>query len=214
MIDSSKLASYLASRIFHDLVSPLTALMNGCSLAFDDDMGMSMRAEGEKLIKEGVAGIEAKIQFMRFAVGSQALTDDPADIHVAKSLFDKIFSIHKARLDWRVEPVGITNRQMRVLMNMTLVMMEPAARSGVVTVSVRREGASLCLEVSAAGSPGELKREVLEGLAGRQPEGGWGRGGIQPLFTRLIAEEIGYALQVRSSEAGPVLFARGPAISP
>ena len=99
MIDSSKLASYLASRIFHDLVSPLTALMNGCSLAFDDDMGMSMRAEGEKLIKEGVQGIEAKIQFMRFAVGSQALTDDLADIHAAKLLFDRGHQSSDARSD-------------------------------------------------------------------------------------------------------------------
>lgn len=213
MMDSAKLASYLASRIFHDLVSPLTAVMNGCALAFDDDMGVSMRSEGEKLIKEGVQGIEAKIQFMRFAIGSQALTDDLADVNFSKTLFDKIFSIHKARLDWRVDPIAISNRQIRLLMNMTLIMMEAAARSGVVTVSARREGASLHLEVKAAGSPGELKKEVLEGLAGRQPEGGWGRGGIQPLFTRLIAEEIGFLLQVRSGEAGPVLFARGPAIS-
>jgi hypothetical protein len=208
-MESSKLASYLASRIFHDLVSPLTGVMQGCSLVFDDDMGLAMRAEGEKLLKEGIAGIEAKIQFMRFAVGAQALSDAQCDPHMAKMLFDKLFSIQKSKLDWRVDTWSVSNRQMRVLMNMTLVMLDPAAKSGVVRVNAREEGDSLVLEVEAVGQPGELKKEVQASLAGIEPERGWGSA-IQPLFLTMIADEIGFRIDTMPVEGGVRMTARGP----
>ena len=45
-MESSKLASYVASRICHDIASPLTPLMQSCEMLFDDSMGAAMKAEG------------------------------------------------------------------------------------------------------------------------------------------------------------------------
>jgi len=208
MMSSSRLASYLASRIFHDLVSPLTALINGASLVFDDDMGLSLRAEGEKLMKEGLASLEARIQFLRYALGSQALSDGAADIGSARMLFEKIFSVHKARLSWEMPTVELSNHQMRLLMNMTLLMMEPAAKNGVVRVGAHRdEEGRPVLSVETTGTPGELKAEVLEGLSGLEPERGWGGGAVQPFFTRVLADEIGYRILHQPAPGGVRLLA-------
>ncbi len=208
MMESSKLASYLASRIFHDLVSPLTAIINGEELAFDAGMGAAIRAEGEKLIRDGLANMQAKIQFLRFALGSQAMTDDFADINFAAELFEKLFASHKSTLQWRMETRAITNRQMRLLMNMTLVAMEPAAKGATVTVRASQAGDDLVLETVASGL-NELKREVADAMAGREPERGWSGGAVQPLFTRILADEIGFALAPVVGPAGVGLSAKG-----
>lgn len=210
MMESTRLASLLASRVFHDIVSPLTGMMTGCELAFDDGMGAAMQAEGQKLVKESLAGLDAKVQFMRFAIGAQALSaaNSWADPMQAKQLFDKLFGVQKSSLNWAVSTNYITNGQMRVLMNMTLIMLEPVQKSGVVTVRVREEGGDIVMDVEGVGTPGEFKPEVVAALSRKEPERGWGQG-IQPLFTSLIAEEAGMTLEPRQIEGGVALTARG-----
>jgi histidine phosphotransferase ChpT len=208
MMESSRLASYLASRIFHDLVSPLTAIINGEELAFDASMGPAIRAEGEKLIRDGLNGLNSKIQFLRYALGSQAVNDDWADVNLARDLFEKLFASHKASLLWKVETRNLTNRQMRLLMNMALVGMEPAAKNASVLVAAREEGATIVLEVAASGVAA-LKKDAEDAMAGREPDRGWSGGAIQPLFTRMLADEIGFSLQGRTGEAGAGLIAKG-----
>ena len=54
MMDSSRLASYVASRICHDVASPLTSMMQCMELMFDDSLGPAMKAEGEKALRTGL----------------------------------------------------------------------------------------------------------------------------------------------------------------
>lgn len=210
MFEDSRLASWLAARIFHDLVSPLTGLINGAALAFDDDMGGVMKAEGEKLLKESLSGMEAKIQFMRMALGTQSQSDAWADVMTTRGLYDKLFATQKASLEWAVSTNYITSRQMCLLMNMTLIGLDPVARSGVMTVIAREDKGDLVLGIETRGSPGEFKPEVLAALAGREPERGWGSA-AQTLFAQTLAKDAGMTLTTRLLEGGgAAMEARGP----
>ena len=209
-MESSKLASYVASRICHDIASPLTPLMQSCEMLFDDSMGAAMKAEGEKTLKHAIATLEAKLRFLRFAIGSQAINDGPANTNEMRDLFQKLFALNsKVELEWRMDTLRISNRQMRVLMNMTLMMIDPAHK-GVCRVTAREEGDQLVLDVEAVGPLSNLKEEVQDALAGREPTGGWGGGAVQPYFTRLLAEEIGFTLEARSPQGSAGLTSRGP----
>ena len=208
-MDSSKLASYVASRICHDIASPLTPLMQSLELLFDDSMGPAMKAEGEKALRTAVATLDAKLKFLRFAIGSQQLNDEQANINEARDLFHKLFAQNsRTELAWRMDTHRISNRQLRVLMNMTLMMVEPAAR-GVCRVTSRQEGDDLVLDVEAVGQFSNLKQEVQDALAGKEPTGGWGGGAIQPYFTRVLAEEIGMKLTARTPQGAAGLQAKG-----
>jgi histidine phosphotransferase ChpT len=209
-MESSKLASYVASRICHDIASPLTPLIQSCEMLFDDSMGAAMKAEGEKTLKHAIATLEAKLRFLRFAIGSQAINDGPANTNEMRDLFQKLFALNsKVELEWRMDTLRISNRQMRVLMNMTLMMIDPAHK-GVCRVTAREEGDQLVLDVEAVGPLSNLKEEVQDALAGREPTGGWGGGAVQPYFTRLLAEEIGFTLEARSPQGSAGLTSRGP----
>lgn len=200
MMESSRLASYVASRICHDMASPLTSMLQSMELLFDDSMGAAMRAEGEKALRTGLASLEAKLRFTRFAHGSQILTvnDNLCSVGETKDLFVKLFATNsRTELDWKVETQRITNRQMRILMNMTLIMIEPAAR-GTCRVTAKEQGDNLILEVDALGQFSNFKAEVLDALSGKEPGGGWGGGAIQPFFTKVLAEEAGFSLEPRT----------------
>lgn len=212
MMDSAKLASYVASRICHDVASPLTSMMQSIELLFDDSMGPAMKAEGEKALRNGLTTLEAKLRFTRYALGSQIITinENLCSVGEAKDLFVKLFATNsRTELDWRVETLRITNRQMRLLMNMTLIMMEPAAR-GKCKVSVKEQGDKLVLDVEALGQFSNFKQEVIDALAGNEPGGGWGGGAIQPYFTRVLAEEAGFTLEPRRLPQAAGLSAIGP----
>jgi histidine phosphotransferase ChpT len=211
MMDSSRLASYVASRICHDVASPLTSMLQSMELLFDDSLGPAMKAEGEKALRTGLATLEAKLRFTRFAHGSQivSINDNLCSIGEARDLFVKLFATNsRTELVWQVETQRITNRQMRLLMNMALIMIEPAAR-GKCVVSAREDGDRLILDVEALGQFSKLKEEVLDALSGKEPGGGWGGGAIQPFFTRVLAEEAGFSLEARSVPQAAGLTAIG-----
>ena len=174
VMESSKLAAYVASRICHDVASPLTSLLQSCELLFDDSMGAAMKAEGEKSLRTGLATLEAKLRYMRYALATNSRT----------------------QLDWAVETHRISNRQMRILMNMTLIMIDPAAR-GTCRVTATERGDKLVFDVEALGQFSNFKSEVLDALAGKEPGGGWGGGAVQPFFTKVLCEESGFTLEPR-----------------
>lgn len=212
MMESSRLASYVASRICHDVASPLTSMLQSMELLFDDSMGPAMKAEGEKALRTGLATLEAKLRFTRFALGSQivSINDNLSSVSEAKDLFVKLFATNsRTELVWQVETQRITNRQIRLLMNMALIMIEPAAR-GKCVVSAREQGDRLVLDVEALGQFSKLKEEVLDALSGKEPGGGWGGGAVQPYFTSVLAQEAGFSLEPRIVPQAAGLSAIGP----
>lgn len=215
MMESSRLASYVASRICHDVASPLTSMLQSMELLFDDSMGPAMKAEGEKALRTGLATLEAKLRFTRFALGSQivSINDNLSSVSEAKDLFVKLFATNsRTELEWQVETQRITNRQIRLLMNMALIMIEPAAR-GKCVVSAREQGDKLVLDVEALGQFSKLKEEVLDALSGKEPGGGWGGGAVQPFFTSVLAQEAGFSLEPRIVPQAAGLSAVGPLTS-
>jgi hypothetical protein len=174
-----------------------------------------MKAEGEKALRTGLATLEAKLRFTRFALGSQivSINDNLTSISEAKDLFVKLFATNsRTELVWEVETQRITNRQIRLLMNMTLIMIDPAAR-GKCRVMAREEGDKLVLDVEALGQFSKLKEEVLDALSGKEPGGGWGGGAVQPYFTSVLAQEAGFSLEPRIVPQAAGLAAIGPLTS-
>lgn len=212
MMESSRLASYVASRICHDVASPLTSMLQSMELLFDESMGPTMKAEGEKALRTGLATLEAKLRFTRFALGSQivSINENLSSVSEAKDLFVKLFATNsRTELVWEVETQRITNRQIRLLMNMTLIMIDPAAR-GKCRVSAQERGDKLVLDVEALGQFSNFKQEVLDALSGKEPGGGWGGGAVQPYFTRVLAQEAGFSLEPRIVPQAAGLSAIGP----
>ncbi|MEO1787932.1 MAG: hypothetical protein AAFR41_13050, partial [Pseudomonadota bacterium] len=82
MIDPALLSAYVASRICHDLVSPVSSVTSALDL-INDPNDTEMRAQAEQLLHKGATDAAVRIEFLRYAYGSMGLSDGAADIHEA-----------------------------------------------------------------------------------------------------------------------------------
>ena len=62
-------AALLVSRVCHDLVSPVGAVVNGLEV-LEDERDATMRADALKLVTSSAAMAAARLQFARIAFGA------------------------------------------------------------------------------------------------------------------------------------------------
>ena len=63
------LAALLCSRVCHDVISPVGAIVNGLEV-LDSEQDEEMRAIAMELIKKSAASASARLQFCRLAFGA------------------------------------------------------------------------------------------------------------------------------------------------
>lgn len=100
MIDT-QLATLIASRLCHDLISPIGAINNGLEL-----LGMSGNADGPeiKLISQSVGNASARIRFFRIAFG--AASDQMVGPGEVLSILKDQYENSRLAIEWQpAEPV-------------------------------------------------------------------------------------------------------------
>ena len=68
-LDALDLAALLCSRVCHDVISPVGAIVNGLEV-LEDEKDADMRAFATELIKKSAKTASARLQFCRLAFGA------------------------------------------------------------------------------------------------------------------------------------------------
>ncbi len=147
-------ASLLASRICHDLISPVGAVNNGLEILADES-DAEMTAQAMDLIRSSAASASAKLQFMRLAFGMAGNVSEMVSLDEAKSLANGMVASGTTRLDWQVGAQSLDKAVVRLLLNMILIGFEALPRGGILRVGVQRAGATN-LMISAEGPKARL----------------------------------------------------------
>src|ERR1700739_155535 len=92
-------AALLVSRVCHDLVSPLGAVVNGLEV-LEDERDPAMRADALKIVASSAAQALARIQVMRIAVGAAGSAGAELDLGEIGRLAKGLFEGSKITLDW------------------------------------------------------------------------------------------------------------------
>lgn len=198
LLEPNRLASYIASKICHDLVSPLGAA--GSALDFlGDSSSPEMREQAEQLLISGTVRGLARLQFLRYALGSMGLSDGAADIHEVKSLVEGYIDTHTGSVEWELSAHEITFSQARLLMNLVMLGLSCLSRQGTLLVNVSSSKA-LSINVTVTGKRVKLAPDVRASLNRTEPEDGWNPRTIQPYFTNMIVDEMGGKLSFEEAE--------------
>lgn len=208
MIDPAHLSAYIASRICHDLVSPVSSITSALDL-IDSPSDAEMRAQAQALLETGAQNASTRLQFLRYAFGSAGLSDGAADMHEAKSVTEKFVATHKPSLSWDIEADHLSYSHVRLMMNLVMIGVDSLPRGGVMNVRIRNEPAGMTIVVNAQGTRAKLKEETESALAGSEPEGGWNARNIQPLFARMLAEGLGADLSASMNGEEVIVMAHG-----
>lgn len=208
MIEPSRLAAFIASRICHDLISPVASVNSALEL-LQEPGDAEMKAQAEQLLHNGAESAGARIQLLRYAFGSAGLSDTAADRHEVQQIVEGFMQSHKPSVEWQIDTEHFSCGHARVLMNLVIMATAAVPRGGVVSLKVGNDGAGLSIEAEAKGPKARLSDFTDSALAGTTPEEGWSARTIQPLFAKMVANDLGGDITATAAEECVTFTASG-----
>src|SRR5580692_2092927 len=190
-------AAFMVSRVCHDLVGPLGAVVNGLEV-LEDERDATMRADALKLVTSSAGQALARIQFMRIAFGAAGSAGAELDLGEIGRLVAGLLSGGKVQLVWNVPKLYWGKDWAKLLMNATLLGSDCLPRGGVVKVDA--EAGTPRFRIHASGTVARIAEEVERMLKGAEPSVPLDARGIQPYLTQRLARTVHGALQVKTGE--------------
>jgi histidine phosphotransferase ChpT len=203
-IGALDLAAFLCSRVCHDLISPVGAIVNGIEV-LEEDKDEETKTFALDLIKKSAYQASAKLQFCRLAFGAAGSAGAQIDLGDAEKATRGLFEDNKTTLIWNLPRQLLAKNRVKLLMNMLMIAAATISRGGTLTVdpATAAEGPS-GFQVAASGLNARLSPGTAELLAG-SPTQGVDAHAIQPLYAGILARDCGLALSARG-EAGTVVL--------
>src|ERR1043165_8855042 len=98
-LEALDLAALLCSRVCHDLISPVGAVVNGIEV-MEDDADEQTKAFAVELIKKSATTASARLQFCRLAFGAAGSAGASIDTGDAESVARGMMEGDKTVLSW------------------------------------------------------------------------------------------------------------------
>ena len=191
---SLDLAALLCSRVCHDLVSPVGAISNGLEV-LDEDGGEEMRGFAMDLIKKSARQASAKLQFARIAFGAAGSAGAEIDLGDAESVAMGFFAGEKPDLEWKLARAYMPKNKVKLLLNLLVVAATGVPRGGLITAEMDGSIEQPVFRIRASGPSARLPAAaglVTGADSGHETDAH----SIQPVYTRLLADECGFAVTI------------------
>ena len=206
MIENTKLTALVASRICHDMVEPMSAIIQGLEMIKDQD-GKAPDPDALMLLDTGVAKAWAKLEFFRFAMAG-AVAEGDSDLEEGHAVATKLYGVLKSDLVWSAPAVKMSRPAVRVIVNLLLIANECLPRGGKVEITAEKRGDGGEVIVTATGPRAKLKEATAAALNGSAGDEDLSGHTIQPTLTGLLARQGGVELSAREGEERVELIAR------
>jgi histidine phosphotransferase ChpT len=198
MIENTKLTALVASRICHDMVEPMSAIIQGLEMIKDGDGKAD--PDALSLLDHGVGKAWAKLEFFRFAMAG-AMAEGDSELEEGRAVALKLYSVLKPELVWSAPAVAMPRPAVRVIVNLLLIANECLPRGGKVEISASKQNQGGEIVVTATGPRAKLKEATAMALRGEGDE--LTGHTIQPTLTGLLARQGGVELSARETPGDP-----------
>jgi histidine phosphotransferase ChpT len=201
------LAALLCSRVCHDLISPVGAIVNGLEV-MDEDKDEATKTFALELIKKSAHQASAKLQFCRLAFGAAGSAGAQIDLGDAEKAARGLLDDGKTTLVWNLPPQLMAKNRVKLLLNMLLIGAGSISRGGTLTVDPIAGADGIAgFSVAASGANAKLNPAVVELIAG-SPTHTVDAHAIQPLYAGILARDCGLVLSAQGEGGTVALTAR------
>jgi histidine phosphotransferase ChpT len=184
------LAALLCSRVCHDLISPVGAIVNGIEV-LEEDKDEETRTFALELIKKSARNASARLQFCRLAFGAAGSAGAQIETGDAETVARGILDDDKTKITWNLPRELKPKNQVKLLLNMLIIAAGTVPRGGMLTVDPVEGGAGF--RITASGLNARVTAVVAE-LLGGNPTQPVDAHGIQPFYTGILARDCGWAV--------------------
>lgn len=191
------LAALLSSRICHDVISPVGAIVNGLEVLEGED-DAEMRSVAMELIKKSAISASARLQFCRLAFGAAGSLGASVDTGDAENVARGLIGNERTTLRWNATRRLAPKNAVKLLLNLCLIAASAAPRGGTIEVDLDGEGEAMTMRVEARGANVRLSHAAAAFLSGAPIET-IDAHSIQPYYTLLLARECGMTIKATSA---------------
>jgi histidine phosphotransferase ChpT len=194
VLEPLDLAALLCSRVCHDLISPVGAIMNGLEV-MEDDNDEETKTFALDLIKKSARTASAKLQFCRIAFGAAGSAGAQIDTGDAEKVARGMLEDDKTKIAWNLPRVLLPKNRVKLLLNMLLMAGHAIPRGGLVTIDPVGESESMGFRMTCSGLNARVPQAV-PGLLTGEPANGHAvdAHAIQPFYAGMLARNCGLAV--------------------
>ena len=192
------LAALLCSRVCHDVISPVGAIINGLEVLEDEKDG-EMREIALDLIKKSAASASARLQFCRLAYRRGRFGRRAIDTGDAENVARELLANGRTVLEWNSARRMASRTSVKLLLNLCLIAASAVPRGGVITVDLSGENDAMTMRVEAKGTNARLSHNATDFLTNAVPNEPVDGHSIQLYFTTLLARECQATLNVSTA---------------
>jgi histidine phosphotransferase ChpT len=191
VIGALDLAALLCSRLCHDLISPVGAIINGLEV-MEEDKDEETKTFALNLIKKSATQASAKLQFCRLAFGAAGSAGAQIELGDAEKAARGLFEDGKTTLAWNLPRALVAKNRAKLILNMLMVASGTIPRGGALSAEALEQG----YQVTARGLNARLAPTTPDLLAG-SPGESVNAHAIQPFYTGILARECGLAISAK-----------------
>jgi histidine phosphotransferase ChpT len=186
--DALELAALLCSRVCHDLISPVGAIVNGLEV-LDDNPKPEDRDFALDLIRKSARTASARLQFCRLAFGAAGSSGAQIDLGDAQNMAKGHFEDGKITLSWNLPRLLLPKNRVKLLLNMLVIAQQTIPRGGTLMIDPVGEGETMSFRLTAAGLNARVPQNIVALLGASTAA--VDAHAVQPYYTRLLAQACG-----------------------
>lgn len=200
-----ELAALISSKICHDVINPVGAIVNGLEVLEEED-DADARSNALDVIRNVTETASARLQFARFAFGASGSGATPIDLSTAEQISRGFIGQGKHRFTWSAKPGHVAKDRVKLLLNLVALGVAALPRGGDVVVTVSGPHDKATFEVRCKGTGAVIPQHLAEFLGtGVKPE--LNSRSIQAYYATRLAATAGMRLQVAKLGADVALRA-------
>ncbi|MBN8982844.1 MAG: histidine phosphotransferase [Rhizobiales bacterium] len=195
--DALDLAALMCSRVCHDLINPVGAIVNGLEV-FDSSSKEDDKQFALDLIRKSAMSTSARLQFCRIAYGAAGSAGAQIDLGEAQKISRGHLEDDKTKLTWNLPHVLLAKNRVKLLLNLLVIAQQAIPRGGELVIDPVGEGDAMGFKVKAAGPNAKEPLNISEHLYVTNPALVTAHA-VQPYYTALLAQACGLKVAIASA---------------
>lgn len=205
-LDSLDLTALVCSRVCHDVISPVGAIVNGLEV-LADEKDESMKEVALDLIRKSATQASARLQFARLAFGAAGSAGAQIDLGDAADVAKGFLEDDRLKLEWNLPRALLPKNRVKLLLNLLMIASAAIPRGGLLRIDPVGEGETMGFRLHAEGPNSRVPPHAETLLAGK-PEQTLDAHQIQPFYAGMIARAAGFGVTIAPEGPAIVLTAK------
>lgn len=189
------LAALLCSRVCHDVISPVGAIVNGLEV-LEEEKDESMRSFAEDLIRKSARQASARLQFARLAFGAAGSAGASIDLGDAATIAKGFIEDERIKLSVDAPRILLPKNQVKLFLNLLMIATMAIPRGGQITALATATNEHGHFTITAKGTQARIPAHVEDLLVLKTDGITIDAHAIQPYYTGLIAQEAGFSISL------------------